>query len=70
MVQLIKSQPTICVSELASEVGITPAGASQHLDVLQRVGLLKPYRDGKKVCYELINDETNQQLLKLMGEGK
>ena len=70
MVQLIRKQPSICVSELASEVGITPAGASQHLTVLEDVGLLKPYRDGKKVCYEIEDDAENKALLKLMKEGK
>jgi DNA-binding transcriptional ArsR family regulator len=68
MVKIITLQPTICVSELASEVGITPAGASQHLTVLEKVGLVEPYRDGKKVCYKLLQGNANRRVLKLMAD--
>jgi len=68
IMELITNDPSLCVSELASECGITPAGASQHLSVLESVGLLKPYRVGKKMCYQIRNDNQNGQLLKLIKE--
>jgi len=68
MVKLIATKPKICVSELADAVGITPAGASQHLSVLENVGLLKPYRDGKRVCYELQQESANRAVLRLMKD--
>lgn len=66
MVKLIASRPDICVSELATEVGISPAGASQHLSVLEKAGFLRPYRAGKKMCYEIENTPENVELIKLI----
>ncbi len=39
------------VSDLAKEVGITQANASQHLAILRQFGLLRARRDGSTIYY-------------------
>jgi DNA-binding transcriptional ArsR family regulator len=68
IMRLIGADPSLCVSELAEECNISPAGASQHLNVLESVGLLKPRRVGKKICYRINITRTNNVLLKLIKE--
>ena len=70
IMELISKDPSLCVSELAAECKITPAGASQHLSVLESVGLLKPYRVGKKMCYQIEDSNENGTLLKLIKEER
>jgi len=70
IMELITKDPSLCVSELAMECNITPAGASQHLSVLESVGLLKPYRVGKKMCYQIQDGGASGTLLKLIKEDR
>jgi DNA-binding transcriptional ArsR family regulator len=69
IMELIGKNPSLCVSELAEECNISPAGASQHLSVLESVGLLKPRRNGKKMCYQINGNHANNTLLKLIKEA-
>src|SRR5438477_10511368 len=41
------------VERLASETGLSFANASQHLQVLRGVGLVRRRRDGTRIYYEL-----------------
>lgn len=68
IIKLISKDPSLCVSELAARCEISPAGASQHLSVLEKAGLLVPKRQGKKMCYEIRNDQTNEKVLELIKE--
>ena len=43
----------VCVSELASELGVSPSAISQHLRLLELTGLVQPQRMGHKMCYQL-----------------
>ncbi len=52
-----------CVSELAGSLGISVAGACQQLKVLEEVNLIKPTRNGQKVCYEVNYDNNLAQSL-------
>jgi DNA-binding transcriptional ArsR family regulator len=40
-----------CVSDIADYLGLSVAVTSYHLKALAEQGLLKPQRDGKRVCY-------------------
>lgn len=42
-----------CVSELARRLNMTPAAVSQHMKILETAGVVRPARDGRKVCSEL-----------------
>jgi DNA-binding transcriptional ArsR family regulator len=42
-----------CVSDLASETGISQSAASRHLKILRESGLVRPLRQGSSVEYSL-----------------
>ena len=64
LVHLLARKEELCVSELAEEIGITTAGASQHLKILEQAGLVDRNRMGQKICYSIKNDnKENKQIL-------
>jgi predicted transcriptional regulator len=69
LLQLLKSNHEICVSELAAEIGISNAGVSQQLKILEHAGLVERQRMGQKICYQ-ISDATkvNQKILSLLDD--
>ncbi len=46
----------ICVSDIAGKSDMSVATTSHHLQVLQDEGVLESKRDGKRICYTLVND--------------
>jgi len=52
----LRKETEICVSSMADVVGITAAGASQHLKILEKANLINRNRYGQKVCYTINND--------------
>src|SRR5207245_11114478 len=46
------------VERLAAETGLSVANASQHLQVLREVGLVRRRRDGTRIYYELRDAEV------------
>ena len=46
------------VEALASAAGLSVANASQHLQVLRRVGLVVPRRSGPQILYRLSDDDV------------
>jgi ArsR family transcriptional regulator, lead/cadmium/zinc/bismuth-responsive transcriptional repressor len=64
IMQLIDSEKDLCVSELAQQVGISVAGTSQHLSVLESAGLVLRTRDAHRICYRF-NPES--QVLKTLS---
>lgn len=70
IMRLLLGNPELCVSEVAERVGISTAGVSQHMQVLERAGLLKRERMGQRICYRINQDSlTSREILKLM-EGE
>jgi len=51
-VQLLKRR-SLCVTALASQLGITPAAVSQHLRILRDAGIVKDQKQGLYVHYQL-----------------
>jgi ArsR family transcriptional regulator len=52
IVQLLKRR-SLCVTALASQLGITPAAVSQHLRILRDAGIVKDQKQGLYVHYQL-----------------
>lgn len=48
---VIFERERVCVSSIASELGMSVAIVSHHLRGLAKEGLLSPVREGKRVCY-------------------
>ena len=46
------------VNELARELGMTQAAASQHLAAMRMVGLVEAVRDGRTVRYQLSDPQV------------
>ena len=45
------------VNEIARELGLTQAAASQHLGAMRAAGLVDPIRDGRSVTYRLADPQ-------------
>ncbi|MFA5877471.1 MAG: metalloregulator ArsR/SmtB family transcription factor [Candidatus Paceibacterota bacterium] len=43
----------LCVSDIASDFGMSVAAVSHHLQVMTKEGLVDSLRDGKRICYRL-----------------
>lgn len=66
--RIMLKEKEICVSSMADVVGISPAGASQHLKILEKTGLIRRNRYGQKVCYEIDeNSEVANSINKIIG---
>jgi DNA-binding transcriptional ArsR family regulator len=53
IVQVLKRRAMCCVTELTSQLGITPSATSQHLRVLRDARLVKFQKRGFNVYYSL-----------------
>lgn len=69
IVQLLSTKQQLCVSEVAQEVGISTAGVSQHMRVLEQAGLVHPQRQGQRMCYQLDYD-NNAAVLQLIDQAR
>lgn len=67
--KILATEREICVSELAQRVGISNAGVSQQLKVLEQANLIERQRLGQKICYK-VNEttEVNRKLFKLIDK--
>ena len=67
LVRILARRENICVSEIAEEVGISTAGASQHLKILENAGLVDRNRMGQKICYTVNkNSADNKKLFEMV----
>lgn len=55
------------VEELANRVGLSIANTSRHLQILRRVRLAEPRRDGKRMLYSLVGETDVITLLTVLG---
>lgn len=53
IIGLLKSHNEATVSEIAERLSLSLASASQHLKIMERVGLLKYRRDGRQNYYSV-----------------
>ncbi|MDE8343178.1 MAG: rhodanese-like domain-containing protein, partial [Acidocella sp.] len=55
------------VEELADRVSLSVANTSRHLQILRRVRLAEPRRDGKRMLYSLVGETDVITLLTVLG---
>ena len=55
--KILMEHRDICVTDVASILGVTVSAASQQLRVLERVGLVRKDRMGQMICYEVRDDD-------------
>lgn len=63
---IIFESKKICVSEIAKKLKISVAVASHHLNVLAKEGILQPLREGKMVCYQVVDEGFAKDLNNLI----
>jgi DNA-binding transcriptional ArsR family regulator len=67
ILKLLSEKEGICVSELAEKLGISTAGTSQQLKVLEQSDLIEPLRQGQRVCYKIRHqDKTVQSVIEII----
>ena len=68
--KLMLSDKEYCVSEIASNLNISPSAVSQHFRNFEMLGLVEKHRYGQKICYALRgNDQLVENLKHLSKEG-
>ena len=71
ILQILGSTNEICVSELAKDLGISTAGTSQHLKILEHAGLIERQRMGQRTCYIIRpTRQTYQEIISLILKTK
>jgi ArsR family transcriptional regulator len=59
-----------CVTEIASEIGLSQSCTTRHLQALEREGIVRGTRDGKRVLYRVRSDEPRvRELLEWAASG-
>lgn len=68
--KIMQSDKEYCVSEIASQLNISPSAVSQHFRNFEMIGLVNKQRYGQKICYALKSDDQLVENLKhLSKEG-
>lgn len=70
ILSLLSNREEICVSELAEEIGISTAGVSQQLKILEQAKLIIRHRNGQRICYQVNTDDMVSQALIKLIEGE
>jgi DNA-binding transcriptional ArsR family regulator len=65
MFKLLNSDQDLCVSEMASRLGISPSAVSQHFKSFEMLGLVSKERTGQRICYVFTDDSLVQELREL-----
>lgn len=55
--KLLMSDRELCVSEIASNLEISPSAVSQHFKNFEMLGLVEKHRYGQKICYGLKQED-------------
>ena len=63
---LSKAKEGLCVYEIADMVNISHSAASHQMKKLEAHGIVRCYRDGQSVCYQLTDTSFTQNLLRVM----
>lgn len=63
---LLRVHKELCVTELATVLGMSMSAVSHQLRYLRLAGLVTSYRDGKMICYRLADDALPREVRKLL----
>jgi len=55
IIDILRAEKEMGVSELAEQLGITKANVSQHLSLMRQQNIVKTRRDGVAILYSLAN---------------
>ncbi len=56
------------VTNLEKIAGLSQSGVSQHLRILRLSGIIEPHRDGKEICYKIIDSKVERLVMVLFTD--
>ena len=62
IMEVLKDDTKMCVTDIHQKIGIEQAVASQHLKILKDRGILESYKEGKQSFYFIKNDNFKNLL--------
>lgn len=62
IVELLLEKGPLPVKDIYEAVNISQSNASQHLKALEDIGILTSERDGKNICYSILNRQISKLL--------
>ena len=67
IMKLLYRNEDVCVSEVAAKIGISTAGVSQHMRILEQSGLILKTRKGQKICYSVDESRSeNEEIINIV----
>lgn len=57
------------VNSIEKTVGFSQSGVSQHLRILRLSGIIEPKRDGKEICYKIVDPKAVEIVKSLLCQG-
>ena len=67
IIELLKSEGPLCVTNIAESIGISTAAVSQHLKILRQVGLVRSERNGYWIPYS-IDEEGMEKCRQILND--
>lgn len=64
--KMVCAGENLCVSEMASTLGVTPSAISQHFQNFELLGLLTRERTGQRICYKVNSTELTKDLCSML----
>jgi ArsR family transcriptional regulator, lead/cadmium/zinc/bismuth-responsive transcriptional repressor len=66
VVALLEAEGELCVQEIAEAVGVSHSATSHQLAKLEDRGVVRSWRDGHTMCYELTRSQISQTLSRMI----
>lgn len=63
---LFSEERDMCVYEIAERIGSTQSATSHQLSKLENKGIVRCFRMGQKMCYEVTNSQTTTLLRRVL----
>jgi len=65
---LMKSKKDMCVNEIADAIGMSHSATSHQLSKLEDRGIVRSFRTGKMICYEIQRSSVTGELLTIVDQ--
>lgn len=62
---LFSTDEDLCVNEIADMIGSSPSAVSHHFAKLELANLVRSYKNGRKVCYKILDNSATAKLAQI-----
>ncbi len=63
---LIQNKEGMCVGEIADAIDSSPSATSHQLTALEVRGVLKSFREGQSICYEVADTRIARNIMRIL----